>query len=94
MWPLATLVPMVWLAVQVSLTLPALFTENLRPVAALRRSWTLTDGLFLADLGNLMLMYVIVTVIQSVIQFGFQMISVAVISPTPVPSRPARCWPR
>ena len=33
----------------------------------------------LADPGNLMLMYVIVTVIQSVIQFGFQMISVAVI---------------
>ncbi|HMS76982.1 glycerophosphoryl diester phosphodiesterase membrane domain-containing protein [Gordonia sp. (in: high G+C Gram-positive bacteria)] len=76
---LTTLVPMVWLAVRVSLTLPALFTENLGPVAALRRSWTLTDGLFWRTLGNLMLMYVIVTVIQSVIQFGFQMISVAVI---------------
>ena len=75
---LATMVLLVWLGVRISLTLPALFTENLGPIAAIRRSWTLTDGLFWRTLGNLLLMYVIVSVIQWVIQIGFQILAVIV----------------
>ena len=75
----ATMVLSVWLAVRISLSLPALFTERLGPVAAVRRSWTLTDRLFWRTLGNLALMYLVVAVIQWVIQFGFQMLAVIVI---------------
>ena len=77
---LGTMVLVAWLGVRISLTLPALFTENLGPIAAIRRSWTLTDGLFWRTLGNLLLMYVIVSVIQWVIQIGFQILAIIVMA--------------
>ncbi|GAB04241.1 hypothetical protein GOAMR_15_00230 [Gordonia amarae NBRC 15530] len=77
---LGTMVLLAWLGVRISLTLPALFTENLGPIAAIRRSWTLTDGLFWRTLGNFLLMYVIVSVIQWVIQMGFQILAIIVMA--------------
>ncbi|MDN4471687.1 glycerophosphoryl diester phosphodiesterase membrane domain-containing protein [Demequina zhanjiangensis] len=56
-----------WLSVKVSLAVPAVVLERRGPIAALRRSWELTQGRFWMILGVLVVAIIITSLIQQVI---------------------------
>lgn len=63
-----------WLAVKVSLPVPALVAEGVGPAAALGRSWALTTGRFWRTLGTLVVMFLILLVLSLVFIAGFALV--------------------
>ncbi len=64
---IALIVPGIWLSIALSLSFPALLSEGLSPVAAMRRSFGLVRGRWWATFGALFVMYLIVAVISGVV---------------------------
>ncbi len=55
----------IWVLVRWAVAVPALFAERAGPAAALGRSWQLVKGLWWRTLGILLIVYIMVTVIQT-----------------------------
>ena len=63
---LGALVLYAWLAIKLSITLPASVLERLGPIASMRRSWRLTTGRFWMIFAVLLVATIITSVIQNV----------------------------
>jgi hypothetical protein len=61
------IIPGIWLAVAWSLSFPALMSEGLGPVEALKRSYRLVKGRWWPTFGALLVMYLIVVVISGIV---------------------------
>ncbi len=64
---IATLVVLAWFGVRWTLAVPALLAEGAGPVGALRRSWRLTRGSYWRTLGIIVLVYILQSVVGSVV---------------------------
>ena len=64
---IALIIPGIWLSVAWSLSYPALLSEGLGPVAAVRRSFRLVRGRWWATFGALFVMYLLVAVVSGII---------------------------
>jgi hypothetical protein len=64
-----------WVGVRLALATPALVLEDLRVVAALRRSWSLTAGRFWRTLGILFVCNALAAVVQYVLSFVLQVVA-------------------
>jgi len=64
----AFIVPGIYLAVRLSLAVPAAALEDLGPLAALRRSWALTGPAFWRTLGLMALILALTALIEAVIE--------------------------
>jgi hypothetical protein len=71
---LGALVAAVFLSVRLTLATPALVLEDIGIVPALRRSWVLTAGRFWRIVGMLIVATLLVSVVQQVLAFGFQLL--------------------
>jgi hypothetical protein len=60
--------------VRLTMAAPALVLEDIGIVAALRRSWALTQGRFWRTFGVLLVAGILVGVVQQVVTFGFQVV--------------------
>ncbi|RNI22159.1 glycerophosphoryl diester phosphodiesterase membrane domain-containing protein [Flexivirga caeni] len=74
---LGLFVAIVWIGLKVSLAAPAVVLERIGPVAALRRSWSLTNGQWWRILGITLLAQLIVYVISQVVSTPVALIAVA-----------------
>jgi hypothetical protein len=63
----ALIIPFVWLSVAWSVSFPALLSEGIGPVAALRRSFRLVKGRWWPTFGALLVMYLLVAVISGIL---------------------------
>ena len=64
---LATISAVFWLGIKLSLTIPAAVLERVRPIKAMKRSWSLTTGRFWMILAVLLVATIITSVIQQVL---------------------------
>jgi hypothetical protein len=71
---LGCLIAAVWVAVRLALATPALVLEDIGVAASLRRSWQLTARRFWRTLGVLLVANLLVSIVQQVLSFGFQMV--------------------
>jgi len=70
----AALVLVIWVSIRLAFAAPALLLEDLRVVAAMRRSWRLVSGSWWRVLGVLLVMGVIATVANGLLQTPFSII--------------------
>ena len=84
----AALVLVVWVSVRLAFAAPALLLEDLGVVAAIRRSWRLVDRSWWRVLGVLLVMTIIASVINGLLQAPFSIIG-TILAAVAAPDSPS-----